>query len=134
MFILFLRYILLAIFCSFDHTSNRHVNTILIRNIQGVLKENEYDPTITKRKCSYTVICVISSNLQIIGAARTYFKSKKSDYQREQSGKKASTAASSRKRQRRHNVSLPKVLWYRLYPYFIESSCSIKSTEPLKEH
>ena len=88
MFILLLRYILLAIFCSFDYTSNRHVNAILIRNIQDVLKENEYDPTIIKHKRSYTVSCVISSNLQIIGAARTYFKSKKSDHQREQSGKK----------------------------------------------
>ena len=83
MFILLLKYILLAIFCSFALTSNLHVNTILIRNIQGLLKENEYDPTIIKHKCSYTVSCVISSNLQIIGAAQTYFKSKKSDHQRE---------------------------------------------------
>ena len=86
-----------VISCSFDHTSNRHVNTILIRNIQGVLKENEYDPTMIKCKCSYTFSLVIS-NLWVTGAVWTYFKSKKSDYHREQSGKKVSTAASSRKR------------------------------------
>ena len=37
---------------SFDHVSNRQVNTMLIRNIQGVLKENEYDPNIIKREYS----------------------------------------------------------------------------------
>ena len=66
----------LIIFCSFDHTSNCHVNTILICNIQGVLKENEYDPTMIKRKCSYTFSFVIS-NPRITWAVRTYFKLKK---------------------------------------------------------
>ena len=51
----------LIICCSFDHTSNHHVNTILIRNIQGVIKENEYDPTMIKRKCCYTFSLVISN-------------------------------------------------------------------------
>ena len=45
-----------------------------------------------------------------LGAARTYFKSKKSDLKREQSGIKARTSASARKRQRRHNVRLPLAL------------------------
>ena len=33
-------------FHSFDHVSNCQVNTTLIRNIHGVLKDNEYDPTV----------------------------------------------------------------------------------------
>ena len=37
-------------FHSFDHVSNRQVNTTLICNIQGVLKDNEYDPTMIKSK------------------------------------------------------------------------------------
>ena len=37
-------------FHSYDHVSNRQVNITLIHNIQGVLKENKYDPTMIKSK------------------------------------------------------------------------------------
>ena len=39
-----------------------------------------------------------------IGASRTYFKPKKSAYQRKRTGKQAATTTSARRRQRKHNV------------------------------
>lgn len=39
-----------------------------------------------------------------IEAARTYFKTRKSAYQRKRAGKESETARSARRRQRKHNV------------------------------
>ena len=35
-------------FCSFDHVSNHQIKTTLVRNVQGVLKDNEYNPSMIK--------------------------------------------------------------------------------------
>ena len=61
-----------------------------------------------------------------LGAARTYFKTRKNRHRKVSSGKQAATAAECRQRQRRHNVSvhLHTCLSVVLMIYFTESTCS----------
>jgi len=47
-----------------------------------------------------------------IGAARTYFKTRKSAHQRKRNGKERTTAIAARHRQRKHNVCIFKFCCY----------------------
>ena len=108
--------------------TEREITANLIRIVLGVLDSN--NQSVIRRKqlqshgCEYTYICT--------GAARTYFKSRKSYHQRQASGKQAAAAASSRRCQRRHNVSKIIYLLEENYGFILihstESSCSFKGS------
>ena len=95
------------IISGFDDHTNREITAALIRNVLGGLdSNNHYDQSVIRRKHLQSQECEISLHNNLCkGAACTYFKSRKSYHQRQASGKQAATAASSRKHQRRHNVS-----------------------------
>ena len=100
----------LLVIYSFDDQTNRETTVSLIRNLLGVLdSNNHYDHTVLKHKHLESLCCKVAifhiATYLYTGAACTYFKSRKSYHPRLASGKQAAVAVSSRRRQRRHNVS-----------------------------
>lgn len=78
----------------------------MIRNVQtAYANENHTETSVVliksyEKLCLYCWVC-----LYLIEAIRTYFKTRKSSFNRKSSGKQAAFSAAARKRQRRHNVS-----------------------------
>ena len=90
---------------SFDHANNKEINKKLIRSVQGVADDEFLDVALIKRMLGFDLIHVPLSFLYL-GAARTYFKTRKNRQRKISSGKQTANAAECRQRQRRHNVSL----------------------------
>ena len=82
-------------FPSFDNNANKEVNRAIVRNVQAV---SEYDLSLIKLEYNIRYLIIIHFDYD-------FFKSRKSAHQRKLTGKQEANAATSRRRQRRHNVS-----------------------------
>ena len=84
----------------------------------AISQDKQYDASIIKREPNSKILIRFSKQLHIVGAARTYFKSRKGYHQQKSSGKQEATAAASRRRQRRHNVRQCWFAWILLSTIF----------------
>ena len=119
---------------SFDDQSNKDVNSSITRNVKAVAQDSQYDVSLIKRKYDSVNLLWPYGHMMLIGAARTYFKSRKSAHQRVQRGKQQSTSKAARRRQRKHNVSF-KALLGLLYNYrllYTESTCKAEGFKSVK--
>lgn len=86
----------------FDDLNNRRISRELVTNVLAV-SDQSYDTTLINHK---EQSILLPYQVYLIGALRTYFKSKKSEDHKRKSGRSTAIAASCRKRQQRHNVSV----------------------------
>ena len=91
----------------FDHQLNQAFNKELMSNVIAVSEKSEesYDVILIKRMYVLAHLCTLRI-FYLIGALRTYFKTRKSLAAKKSSGQYSASAATARKRQRRHNVSM----------------------------
>jgi len=104
----------------FDDPNNCHINKDLVTNVLAV-SERSYDTTLIKCKKMHFVTTNLKLYICAISAFRTYFKSKKSEDTKRKSGRSSAIAASCRKRQQRHNVSV-------FYSFWLMFNCNISES------